>query len=104
MAKGVMSAGEPRPPWVVSPSISPGDDPHWRTPDGQAWLRGEFLPFYDGLSSDEQIAYCRRWNAPTPWTTLFLHPDLDEVAADADEENNGGRIEPLNFRERFGVA
>jgi hypothetical protein len=89
---------EPRPPWVVSRSINPGDDPHWRTDEGRAWLRDVFLPYYDSLPHTEQIAYCDRWSAPQPWITLFLHPELDEVAAEADFEATGEAVPPLNFR------
>ena len=89
---------EPRPPWVVSRSINPGDDPYWRTGEGRTWLRDVFLPYYDSLSDTEQIAYCDRWSAPQPWITLFLHPDLDEIAAEADFEASGEAVPPLNFR------
>jgi hypothetical protein len=79
---------EPRPLWVASRSINPGDDPHWRTDNdkGRASLRDLFLAYYDSLPHTEQIAYCDRWSAPQPWITLFLHPELDEVAAEADFE------------------
>lgn len=83
---------------MVSPSRWPGDDPHWRTPEGRGWLGGTFLPFYDGLTPSAQDEYCRRWNAPIGWITMFLHPDLDEAFADADEEDFGVRVEPLDFR------
>jgi hypothetical protein len=92
---------EPRPPWVVSRSINPGDDPYWRTDEGRTWLRDVFLPFYDSLSEAEQSAYCDRWSAPTPWITLFLHPDLDEISAEADFELSGQEVSPLNFRKIF---
>ena len=94
-----MQRDEPKPPWAVSKSIFPGDDPYWRTPEGRTWLRDVFLPFYDALPHAGQIAYRRRWNAPNPWVTLFLHPEIDADAADADEEETGQRVEPLNFRE-----
>ena len=94
---------EIQPPWIVSRSINPGDDPHWRTDAGRRWLADVFLPFYDRLSNTEQIEYCDRWSAPTPWITLFLHPDLDEAAADADREDFGATAEPLNYRKIFGV-
>jgi hypothetical protein len=94
---------EPQPPWAVSRSINPGDDPYWRTEKGRAWLRDVFLPFYDSLSEAEQIAYCDRWSAPTPWITLFLHTDLDEIAAEADREAGGEAAASLNFRKIFLV-
>jgi hypothetical protein len=90
---------EPKPPWVISKSIFPGDDPYWHTNTGREWLRNVFLPFYDSLSLEDQIAYYQRWNAPTSWITLFLHPDLDEVMADAEPDDK--RVEPLNFRKIF---
>jgi len=61
-------------------------------------LRDVFLPYYDSLSDAEQISYCDRWSAPQPWITLFLHPDLDEIAAEADFEATGETVPPLNFR------
>jgi hypothetical protein len=36
-----------------------------------------------------------------PWITLFLHPDLDEVSAEADFELSGEEVSPLNFRKIF---
>ncbi len=92
---------EPKPPLIVSRSVFPGDDPHWRTAIGRAWLRDVFLPFYDGLSTSEQMAYCDRWKAPNPWVTLFLHPDIDEEAAQADAERGGDYAEALDFRKIF---
>jgi hypothetical protein len=92
---------EPRPPWIVRRSVFPGDDPHWHTEQGRTWLRNVFLPFYDSLSNAEQIAYCGRWKAPQPWVSLFLHPDLDEIAAEADRETPGVAAAPLNFRRHF---
>jgi hypothetical protein len=99
--KPPLAADEPKPPWVVSKSIFPGDDPYWQSDAGRAWLRNVFLPFYDSLSMEDQIAYRSRWNAPTSWVTLFLHPDLDELMADAYAELDGKRVEPLNFRKIF---
>lgn len=96
-----MPHDQPRPPWIVSPSISPADDPYWTNPEGRAWLATVFLPFYDGLSTDAQVDYCSHWNAPPGWVTLFLHPDMDEVAADADEADMGIRVEPVNYRRRL---
>jgi hypothetical protein len=90
-----------KPPWVVSKSVNPGDDPHWVTPAGRSWLRDVFLPFYDALPEAEQSAYCDRWNAPTPWITLFLHPDLDEAMAEADAEDFGYSAAPVNYRTIF---
>jgi hypothetical protein len=89
---------EPRPPWVVSRSVSPADDPYWRTDKARRWLREVFVPFYDSLSNTEQLAYCNRWSAPTPWIAMFLHPDLDELAAGADAELLGDAPPPQNFR------
>jgi hypothetical protein len=89
------------PPWVVSKSIFPGDDPHWRTAGGRQWLRDVFLPYYDGLSEAEQVAYCERWKAPQPWISLFLHPEIDEAFAEADSEDFGEAEPPLNFRKIF---
>jgi hypothetical protein len=97
----VAAHDELQPPWVISRSINPGDDPYWRTESGRIWLRDIFLPFYDSLSEAEQIAYCNRWSVPTPWITLFLHPDLDEVAAEADRAAYGEAAPPLNFRKIF---
>jgi hypothetical protein len=73
------------------------------TPGGQAWLRDVFLPFYDALTPEAQMAYCDRWNAPSPWVSLFLHPELDELFADHDEAESGHRVEPINYRRLFGV-
>ena len=98
-----MRNDEPEPPWVISKSIFPGDDPYWRSREGRDWLKNIFLPFYDALSTDEQIAYYLRWRAPTSWITLFLHPYLDEVMADADSDPPGARVEPLDFRKIFAV-
>jgi hypothetical protein len=89
------------PPWVVSKSVFPGDDPHWRTAGGRQWLRDVFLPYYDGLSEAEQSAYCERWKAPQPWISLFLHPEIDEAFAEADSEYFGEAEPPLNFRKIF---
>jgi hypothetical protein len=102
--KGYLSSGggnELQPPWVISRSLNPGDVPYWRTEPGCVWLRDIFVPFYDALSPEEQLAYCDRWNAPPGWITLFLHPDLDEVAADADAEASGEFVRPLNYRKIF---
>ena len=96
-----MTAAEPEPPWVRSRSIFPGDDPFWLSETGRDWLRTVFLPFYDALSSVEQSRYIERWSAPTPWVTLFLHPDMDAHMADVDEADTGERVAPLNFRDRF---
>lgn len=97
------STNQLQPPWVKSRSVNPGDDPFWRTEAGRRWLADVFLPFYDQLSNILQIEYCDRWSAPTAWITLFLHPDLDEAAADADLQDFGVAAEPLNYRRIFGV-
>jgi hypothetical protein len=102
--KPTMSGSEPQPPWVIHPSINPGDEPYWLTEEGKTWLKTVFLPFYDNLTDQAQLAYCTRWNAPPAWFTLFLHPELDEAFADADEEETGTRVEPLNYRKIFGVS
>ena len=88
---------------MVSRSITPGDDPHWRTPAGQGWLRDVFLPFYDSLDLAAQTAYRDRWNAPNPWVTLFLHPELDEAFAEADAGDGQPAAAPLNYRTIFAV-
>lgn len=91
---------EPRPPWAMRPSMSPADDPWWGGAEGAGWLRTVFLPFYDTLPPDAQTDYWTRWNAPPAWVTLFLHPDLDELAAEV-EADDGEAVQAENYRTRF---
>lgn len=94
---------EVQPPWVLSRSMNPGDDPYWRTEAGRQWLVNVFLPFYDRLGDKEQADYCNRWSAPAPWISLFLHPELDESAAAADLADFGTAAKPLNYRKIWGA-
>lgn len=89
---------EIEPPWVLSRSLSPGDDPYWHASEGRDWLAHVFLPFYDALPASEQTAYCERWSAPNAWITQFLHPDLDALFAEADSEDHPGTPAALDYR------
>ena len=91
---------EPQPPWAARPSMSPADDPWWGGQEGAGWLRDVFLPFYDALGPDAQIDYTMRWNAPPAWVTLFLHPDLDGLGAEADADL-GEATPAVDYRARF---
>ena len=64
------------------------------------WLRDVFLPFYDALPPDAQTDYWTRWNAPPAWVTTFLHPDLDELAAEADAKQ-GDSAPPVDYRAAY---
>ena len=89
-------SGEPQPPWAISGSPTPVGDTHWHDPDAKAWLKNVFLPFYDNLASEAQQDYWLRWGAPQAWLTMFLHPDLDALFAEADGE--GHAPEARDFR------
>ena len=94
--------GEIAPPWVVVPSTTPFNlESIWRAVEGKEWLKNVFLPFYDSLTDEEQMQYWLRWGAPQSWLTLFLHPSIDEVAAEADSELFGTKIESLDYRKIF---
>lgn len=77
------------------------EDPHWRDPDARAWLRDVFLPFYDRLDASAQHDYWMRWGAPQAWWTMFLHPDLDALFAQADDEEGEHAPTARDFREEW---
>jgi hypothetical protein len=63
---------QPDPPWIVYPDAEPfwGG---WRQGHSEAWLLGEWLPFWRGLTSDERRSFLERWPPPTKDWEVYLN-------------------------------
>ena len=79
--------GEPPPPWIALPDLSP-DDP-CNQGAGEAYIVLEFLPFWTGLSATQKASYLDRWQASAPWRSVIAErydSDLDIEADTRDAE------------------
>lgn len=67
----LLSVGDVFPPWVTFPSynsVAGG----WRQGNGEFWLNAVWIPFWNSLTFQEQIAYVGRWNASPEWREWSL--------------------------------
>ncbi|CAI3922961.1 unnamed protein product [Commensalibacter communis] len=72
--------GNPLPPWVNFPKISPFD--FFYREAGEFWMYSVWNPFWEKMGKEEQIAYLDKWDAPEIWRDWyseewqsFLHND-----------------------------
>lgn len=90
-----MPPGEPLPPWIALPDLSP-DDP-CNQGAGEAYIVLEFLPFWTSLTATAKAAYFDRWNATAEWREVIAErydSDLD-IEADAKGAEAWAAAHPL---------
>jgi hypothetical protein len=81
-------SGEPVPPWIALPDMSP-DDPATQG-IAEAYVVLTFLPFWTRLSANGKADYLDHWNASPEWRAAiserFEHDglDLEAEAREAD--------------------
>ncbi len=96
-----MPPGEPPPPWIALPGLSP-DDP-CNQGAGEAYIVLEFLPFWTALTATQKANYLDRWSASTAWREAIAErydSDLD-IEADAADAEAWAAAHPRHARKRW---
>ncbi|WP_081605107.1 hypothetical protein [Leptospira alstonii] len=62
---------EMRPPWIEYPESYPSWS-GWRQGESESWLRNVWLPFWEGLGSEERSRYLEDWAPPDGDWNLYL--------------------------------
>ena len=86
---------EQPPPWVAVPGLT-ADDPA-NQGMAETYIRLNWLPFWQSLSSDEKARYLDRWSASPGWrdAIAFRYDREDfDVEADAREAAEWAKVHP----------
>ena len=75
--EALAAGSEIEPPWIVFPSSEPW---YFNQGHNEDWQMNIFIPFWNRLSREEQIAYVEKWEAPPSWHDTLLNPSWSKKA------------------------